>query len=149
MVTLGNIVTLDGSSSVDVDGADGLPIEYEWIVISSPEGSVSQPLESFDDPQVPENGGQYDDNRTPTALFYPDYIGEYTIRLSVKDNFGLDSITCQSPADLTLIVRQTNLKNLFKYRLDYILSSWIMCGPFFHHKMMCLLSRILHSRDQG
>ena len=35
-----DVITLDGTPSVDVDGPDGRPLNYEWVVIQRPEGST-------------------------------------------------------------------------------------------------------------
>lgn len=96
-------VILDGSPSIDQDGPDNLPVEYEWVMTSRPEGSLSQPVESFNDRQQPADGGLSDDLSTPFALFFVDVPGYYTAELRVKDQFGLDSIACRNPAVVTIV----------------------------------------------
>jgi len=96
-------VILDGSPSVDQDGPDNLPVEYEWVITSRPDGSVSQPVESFNDRQQPADGGLPDDLSTPFSLFFVDMPGYYTAELRVRDQFGLDSIACRNPAVVTIV----------------------------------------------
>jgi hypothetical protein len=96
-------VVLDGSPSVDQDGPDNLPIEYEWVITSRPEGSISQPVESFNDRQQPADGGLPDDVSTPFSLFFVDMPGYYTAELRVRDQFGLDSVACRNPAVVTIV----------------------------------------------
>ena len=98
-------VVLDGTPSVDQDGPDNRPIEYSWVVTSAPDGSLSQPVESFFDPLQPVSGGPQDDVSTPTANFFIDLPGVYTIELRVRDQFGLDSITCDNPAVVTIVAQ--------------------------------------------
>ena len=98
-----DIVTLDGSASVDQDGPGNRPVEYEWVVTSRPDGSLSQPRERLD-PGDP-NSGVDDDVVTPFALFFVDLVGTYTIELRVKDNLGLTSSECQNAAVVTIIAR--------------------------------------------
>jgi hypothetical protein len=98
-------VVLDGSPSVDQDGPGNVPQEYEWAVISRPEGSISQPVESFNNPQQPSDGGLPDDITTPYSLFFIDLPGIYTLELNVRDQFGLDSLSpaCDNPAVVTIV----------------------------------------------
>ena len=96
-------IILDGSPSVDQDGPDNLPIEYEWVITSRPAGSVSQILERFDNPQQPADGGRPDDLSTPQALFFVDLPGFYTAELRVRDEFGLSSLECMNPAIVTIV----------------------------------------------
>ena len=98
-------IVLDGTLSVDQDGPNNLPVEYEWVVTSRPEGSISQPVERFTNPQQPSEGGRADDRETPTALFFVDLPGYYTIELRVRDQFGLDSVACRNPAVVTVVAR--------------------------------------------
>lgn len=94
-----DIVTLDGSPSVDTDGPDGRPVEYQWSVVSRPLGSTAVPVESFFNPLRPSDGGPPDSVATPTAQFFVDLTGEYIIELRVVDN--LDAVApsdvCQQP----------------------------------------------------
>ena len=96
-------IVLDGSPSVDQDGPDNLPVGYEWVITSRPQGSVSQLVERFDSPQQPADGGRPDDETTPTALFFIDLPGYYTAELRVIDQFGLTSLDCRNPAVVTIL----------------------------------------------
>lgn len=98
-------IVLDGSLSVDQDGPNNLPVEYEWVITARPEGSVSQPVERFTNPQQPSEGGRADDRETATALFFVDLPGYYTAELRVRDQFGLDSVACRNPAVVTIVAR--------------------------------------------
>ena len=100
-----DVVVLDGTPSIDQDGPNSRPVEYEWVITSRPEGSVSQPSESFFDAAQPANGGPEDDNTTPTALFFVDLAGTYTAELRVRDNLGLDSIACENAAVVTIVAK--------------------------------------------
>lgn len=100
-----DVVVLDGSPSIDQDAADNRPVDYEWVITSRPDGSVSQPHESFYDPAQPANGGVEDDTSTPTAVFFVDLAGTYTAELRVRDNLGLDSIACENPAVVTIVAK--------------------------------------------
>lgn len=95
-----DIVTLDGSPSVDADGPDGRPVRYEWTVVSRPQGSTAVPVEQFHNPLRPADGGPPDSTETPTAQFFVDLTGEYIIDLRVVDN--LDAVApsdiCEQPA---------------------------------------------------
>ena len=64
-----DVILLDGSASVDEDGPDGRPVQYEWVVIERPEGSTAQPVENIANPQEPADGGPADNRDTPTARF--------------------------------------------------------------------------------
>jgi hypothetical protein len=90
------MITLDGSTSVDADGPNGTPVEYEWVVTQRPDGSTAQPVESFSNPLRPADGGPMDNLATPTAQFFVDLAGEYVIELRVRDNLGFEapSDTC-------------------------------------------------------
>jgi len=83
-----DIVTLDGSPSIDPDGPNGLPVNYEWTVIERPEGSTAQPLERFENLVRPADGGEPDMVSTPRAQFFVDLAGEYVVALRVVDNAG-------------------------------------------------------------
>lgn len=89
-------VTLDGTPSVDSDGPNGQPVEYEWVMLDSPDGSTSQPFERFFDNQQPANGGEQDDRTTPTAEFFVDLAGTYVFELRVRDNLGTSSADCDT-----------------------------------------------------
>ncbi len=100
-----DIVTLDGSPSVDADGPGGRPVRYEWTVVSRPDGSTAQPVERFLNPASPADGGAPDDTSTPTAVFFVDLAGDYTLSLRVTDNLDLSapSADCDQPDALVQI----------------------------------------------
>ena len=98
-------VKLDGSPSIDQDGPENKPIQYTWVITERPMGSVSQPVESYFNPADPASGGPADDERTPTSEFFIDIAGTYTAELRVTDNLGLDSVTCDNPAVVTIIAK--------------------------------------------
>ncbi len=98
-------VVLDGDPSIDQDGPNNRPVDYEWVVTSRPEGSFAQPRESFFDGANPANGGPEDDIATPTAKFFVDLAGTYTIELRVRDNLGLDSVACENAAVVTIVAK--------------------------------------------
>jgi hypothetical protein len=83
-----DVVILDGSSSTDPDGPNGQPVEYKWFVVDRPLGSTSVPVESLFSSQTPADGGTPDVTSTPTARFFVDLAGEYTIELRVVDHYG-------------------------------------------------------------
>jgi hypothetical protein len=68
-VTVGTLVTLNGSQSSDPDGD---PITFQWRFVSIPEGSAAT-LTDADKAQ---------------ATFTPDVVGEYTLSLTVTDPDG-------------------------------------------------------------
>lgn len=81
------VVTLDASPSTSSEGgAQGL--RYQWVVLSRPPGSSSQPVESLYNPSSPADGGPPDNTSTPSALFFVDLIGEYQIELQLTDPTG-------------------------------------------------------------
>ncbi|MCA9540788.1 MAG: choice-of-anchor D domain-containing protein [Myxococcales bacterium] len=94
-----DVITLDGSDSMDADSVGGRPEAYEWTVVSAPEGSVAQPVESFFSPLRPADGGPADNPATPTAQFFVDIAGEYVIELRVRDDFGLVAPSEECPQD--------------------------------------------------
>ena len=96
-------ITLDGSPSIDSDGPANRPVEYRWTVTSRPDGSGSQPLESFVDLVDPSSGGPEDDPTTPNAVFWADLAGTYTLELQVTDNLGLSSETCGRAALVQIV----------------------------------------------
>lgn len=98
-------ILLDGTPSIDQDGPDNLPVEYQWVITSRPEGSSSLPVEAFFDASQPSSGGRPDDLRTPTAAFFVDLAGTYTAELRVRDNLGLNSESCGNAAVVTIIAR--------------------------------------------
>jgi hypothetical protein len=87
-----DIITLDGSPSMDPGGQ---VVEWQWSVVERPDGSTSQPIESFADARRPADGGDPDDTSTPTAQFFVDLAGRYTLELRVVDNLGQAS--CAPP----------------------------------------------------
>ena len=98
-----DVVTLDGSPSIDQDGPGNAPVGYEWVIVSSPEGSLSAPVERFADAGQPANGGQPDDTTTPTSRLFVDLAGVYVLELRVTDNLGLDSVACNNPARVVIV----------------------------------------------
>ena len=75
----GNVVTLDGSASSDLD--TNYPLSYSWTITSKPEGSAA----TLSDPAV------------VNPSFTADLPGDYVIRLVVADSSGFvsaaDSVT--------------------------------------------------------
>jgi len=57
---------------------------WEWSLVSKPEGSFSQMMESFRIPEYPQFGGLEDDPSTPEARFFFDLIGDYHFELRVR-----------------------------------------------------------------
>jgi hypothetical protein len=100
-----DVVVLDGSPSIDQDGPNNRPVRYEWVITSRPDGSTSQPRESFFDPAQPANDGPDDDLTSPNSVFFVDIAGTYTAELRVTDNLGLDSIACENPAVVTIVAQ--------------------------------------------
>ena len=97
-----DVITLDGSPSIDPDGPDRWPLEYEWLVVSSPDGSTSVPYENFFNNQQPADGGDRDDLVTPTAQLFVDLAGTYVLELRVRDNLGLSSHDCETSATVVI-----------------------------------------------
>ncbi len=91
-----DVVVLDAGPSRDPDGPGGRPVAYEWVVVTSPEGSVSVPGEALLHPGDPALGVLPDDSSTPTAVFFADLEGAYTLELRVRDNLGLGPAECES-----------------------------------------------------
>ncbi|MBV70527.1 MAG: hypothetical protein CMH52_04180 [Myxococcales bacterium] len=101
-----DIVTLDGSASTDIDGPDGRPVAYEWVVVERPDGSTSVPVERLTNPARPAEGGPADQTSTPGAVFFVDLAGTYVIELRVTDSGGVTapSSTCpQGEARMTIV----------------------------------------------
>ena len=99
------VLSLDASPSIDLDGPDGRPVRYDWSVRSQPVGSTAQIVESFSDPFRPADGGPVDDPTTPYAQFFVDIVGEYELELMVTDGLGLSapSDSCQQPEAVVYI----------------------------------------------
>jgi hypothetical protein len=100
-----DVVYLDGTPSIDQDGPNNRPVQYEWVITGRPEGSTSQPRESFFDAAQPANDGPEDILTTPDSVFFVDIAGTYTAELRVTDNLGLDSIACENPAVVTIVAQ--------------------------------------------
>jgi hypothetical protein len=100
-----DVVTLDGGPSIDQDGPDNRPVEYQWVVVDRPERSVSQPVEDFFRNDAPADGGRQDDLATATSKFFVDLAGTYVLELRVRDNLGLDSIACDNPARVVIVAK--------------------------------------------
>lgn len=98
------IITLDGSASSDMDGPSGMPISYEWVVVSRPDGSTAQPVERFFNPLRPADGGEPDNPSTPTAQFFVDLAGEYVFNLVVTDDLGFSAPSNTCPQQEATIV---------------------------------------------
>ncbi|MBU1899175.1 choice-of-anchor D domain-containing protein, partial [Myxococcota bacterium] len=81
-------IVLDGGPSMDPGGEVK---QWRWSVVERPDGSVSIPFERFTEPRYPAEGGDPDDPETPTAVFFVDLAGHYTLELSVVDNLGQPS----------------------------------------------------------
>lgn len=100
-----DVITLDASTSTDTDGPDGRPVRYQWTVVQRPEGSTAMPVEQFDNPVRPADGGRPDSEATPTAQFFVDLAGDYVIELRVVDNLdaAAPSEACpQAPAQVRI-----------------------------------------------
>jgi beta propeller repeat protein len=70
---IGNLVTMDGSKSIDYD--KNYPLSYAWIITEQPAGSTAT-LTGSD---------------TVSPSFTPEKPGDYTISLVVTDSKGLES----------------------------------------------------------
>lgn len=99
-----DVIALDGGASIDQDGPMNKPVEYEWVVLSSPEGSLSVPGEALLNPGDPALGVRDDDKSTPTAVFWADLVGTYTLELRVRDNLGLGPDQCETAVATVTIV---------------------------------------------
>lgn len=100
-----DVVDLDGSASVDPDGPDGRPVRYQWVVTQRPMGSTAEPVERFNNPVRPQDGGPVDDPTTPLARFFVDLAGDYTLELRVTDNLDLSapSDSCEAPNSIVRV----------------------------------------------
>ncbi|MFN3199868.1 MAG: hypothetical protein ACE366_15835 [Bradymonadia bacterium] len=96
-----DVVLLDGSPSIDQDSPSGQPAFYEWVVVSRPEGSVSQPSDRLSpaDPSM----GPAQNPTTPFAQLWIDVAGTYVVELRVTDNLGLSSDQCQTSGRMTIV----------------------------------------------
>ncbi len=106
-VTPLDIITLDASPSYDPGGQ---VVRYVWTVVSRPEGSVSQVVESYDDLSRPADGGPLDDETTSRALFFVDLAGDYQLELKVYDNLG--QVSCSPYDRVTIEVHAVPQKDL-------------------------------------
>jgi hypothetical protein len=102
-----DIITLDGSTSVDQGGQ---VVRWVWEVVERPNGSVSQIVERLTSIQDPAGGGDVDDDQTPTAIFFVDLAGRYTLQLKVYDNLGQES--CDPKAVATVSIDAIPKKDL-------------------------------------
>ncbi len=105
-----DVITLDGSRSVDTDGPNGQPVAYEWVVTQRPDGSTAVPVERLASPLRPAEGGPEDDTGTPTATFFVDLAGTYVIELRVTDSEGVSapSEACPQPEATVTIIANPN-----------------------------------------
>lgn len=94
-----DIIDLDGTPSTDPGGE---VTRWQWAVIDSPQGSVAQVVERFEDPSRPADGGPTDDDSTPTAKFFVDLAGRYVLELIVWDNLGQQSCAPTAVASVTI-----------------------------------------------
>ncbi len=92
----GDIATLAGDGFADGPGC--VPLEFEWLVVARPEGSVAQPVERFFDPARAAEGGPADRVDTPTAFLFLDRPGTFDVELRVTDTHGLTSPSAECPA---------------------------------------------------
>ncbi|MDH3974015.1 MAG: PKD domain-containing protein [Deltaproteobacteria bacterium] len=86
-VSLGTVVTLDGSGSNDDDGNN---LSYRWVIISSPEGSTAT----------------LDDSSLSNPIFTADITGDYVIELDVFDGqewSTKDSVTITANSLVTIL----------------------------------------------
>ena len=81
-----------------------------WTVVERPTGSVSQVVESLTSVLDPAGGGPEDDEETPTATFFVDLAGRYTIELQVYDN--LDQVSCAPNAVAQVVIEAIPEKDL-------------------------------------
>jgi hypothetical protein len=93
------VISLTGIESIDPDGPNQKPTRYRWSVVSRPGGSSSQPVESFNNPFRPEDGGIADNESTPEAFFWVDLTGSYEIELIVEDELGFEAPSGQCPQE--------------------------------------------------
>lgn len=92
-------VTLTGT---DLNPHSALAVDWAWEVLSRPDGSVSQPLESFFNNASPADGGPEDDVTTPHAQFFVDLEGSYVLELRATSGQGCahtDTLTVVASAD--------------------------------------------------
>ncbi len=98
-----DILTLDASQSIDSSSPDGKPVQYIWTVLSRPNGSTAQIVESFNNPALPADGGPLDNTSTPNALFFVDIAGDYIISLKVQSSNGLEAPSANCPINDVLL----------------------------------------------
>jgi hypothetical protein len=78
-VFVGDVASLDGSSSYDPD--QNYPLTYEWQVVSKPEGSAA----------ILSVSANADDSDGSQVFIETDVNGDYVIQLVVTDSLGLAS----------------------------------------------------------
>ena len=86
-----------------MDGPSVRPVSYEWVVVSRPDGSTAQPVERFFNPPT-RDGGEADDQSTPTAQFFVDLAGEYVFNLVVTDDLGFSAPSNTCPQQEVAVV---------------------------------------------
>jgi hypothetical protein len=104
-------VLLDATPSADEDGPGGKPVKYRWDVLEKPQGSSAHAVESLgNNPQQPYEGAANDDLGTPTARFFVDVVGRYTLQLFVTDNLDQEapSENCPEPVATVTINAESN-----------------------------------------
>ena len=102
-MTVGTSYALDGSGSSDLD-TDSRDLTFLWEVSSAPAGSSTA--------RVTAISGNPDE-----AVFVPDVVGEFTIRLTVSDpegNVATDEVDIESNADPVVITRNVTETTVWK-----------------------------------
>ena len=105
-VTVGTGYALDGSNSFDTD-TDDKDLTFAWEIVEKPEGSSAASVAAATD-------------NPDEAVFTPDVIGPYTIRLTVSDPEGNTStaeVTIEANASPVLVDKSisatTRWRNVF------------------------------------
>ena len=95
-----DIVLLDGSPSARVNRTP--IVEFRWLIVRRPAGSLSQLLEEFSDSTSPASGGPADDPATPGATLWIDMAGTWVLELEVVNQLGRSSSECDANAQFTI-----------------------------------------------